>query len=105
MESLRRTCVEKLLPAWNCWSYHYLLKEEDALLFANVPGGNKAVTGDRCIFDFFLKKSRGSTVVPNYDFSSVLEVLLHLSGAFCEKVNDHHLYKENNLPVCRFDNQ
>ena len=96
-------CIEKLSPVWNRWSHSYLLNGEEVELYAHVPGGNKLVTGDRCIFEFFLKKSRSSTAAPKYDFSSVLEVLLQLSGSFYERVNEHRLMKESGLEVCRLN--
>lgn len=95
-------CVEKLHPAWDRWSYCYTLIDKDTALYASVTGGAKVVTGDNCILEFFLKKSQHSAAaVPNYDFSSVLEISLHLSSAFCEVVNDHHLIEQNRLQMSK----
>lgn len=106
MEALRRECIKKLRSAWDQWLYGYRLEEEDATLFAPATGGHRVVVGDSCILDLFLKKSRGkSTAVPNYDFSSVLELSLHLSSAFCEAVSTHCLVEQNRLQVSRSSTQ
>lgn len=77
---------------WDRWSHSYTLDDEDTKLYASVTRAHKAVTGDNCILEFFLKKSgRSSTAVPNYDFSLVLEISVHISGAFCELVDEHRL--------------
>lgn len=73
----------------------------DATLYADVPGGNRLIEKDRCIFDLFLKKARGLTAVPKYDFSLVLEILFHLLGSFYESVEGHRLRKESGVEVCR----
>lgn len=75
-------------------------------MYAIVSGGTKLITGgDKCIFDFFLKKPRGSTALPNYDFSSVLDVSLQISSAFYEKVLDHCAMKESDIKVGKFNTQ
>lgn len=104
LEVLQRTCLEGLRPVWERWSYNYMLTEEDATLYVAVQGGNKLINGhEKCILDFFLKKSRSPTALPTYDFSSVLEVLFHLPSAFCEEVNVHRLLKESEAQVCWSD--
>lgn len=101
MEVLRQKCIENLRPAWDSWSYYYVLDEEDATLYATATGGHRAVVGDNCILELFLKKSRGSAAVLNYDFSSVGELSLHLSSAFCEAASDHRLIEQSKLQVSR----
>lgn len=82
-----------------------MLEEEDIGLYAVVKGGNKLVDGEQCIINFFSKKprSRAAAAIPTYDFSTVLEIMLRLSGNFCENVDQHRLIKENSLQVCWLD--
>jgi hypothetical protein len=97
METLRDACLEKLRPTWNRWSYQYAINEGDVTLHVTIPKGYKALFGNECILDLFVKKSRGSTAVANYDFSLVLEITLHLLHTFCEAVTEHRLVEESKL--------
>lgn len=99
MEMLRRMSLQKLRPAWDRWSHCYPINESDATVYATVSRGTKEVSGDNCILDFFLKKSRGSSAVANYDFSLVLELQLGLSKSFCQAAAEHCLDEENGLQV------
>ena len=94
MERLREKSLEKLHPAWDRWSHHYAIDANDVTVYAMVPGGHKKLFGSECILNLFLKKSCSSLAVANYNFSSVLELQLHFSGAFCNTVNLHHMDEE-----------
>jgi hypothetical protein len=92
-------CFEKLRPAWDRWSYQYPIDEGDATLHVAIPKRYKELFGNECILDLFIKKSRSSTAVTNYDFSLVLEITLHLLHTLCEAVTEHHLVEESKSQV------
>ena len=102
---LRHVSIEKLRPAWDRWSHAYIIHEEDATVYAVVPGGNKELSGDNCILEFFSKKTRGSTSFVTYNFSAVLDVALYFSSKFCKAVDDHRLAEEDQLQVCSWSLQ
>ena len=69
-------------------------------------GGHKAVTGGKCILEFFLKKlGQSLTAVLNYHFLLVLEVSVYLLSAFCELADEHCLIEQNRSLVSRFSTQ
>jgi len=84
---------------WDKWSQGYPILEGDATVYANVPKGHKKLSGDSCILDLFLKKTRGSTAVANYNFAFIPELILHFSSAFYEEVSRYREDKENQLQV------
>jgi len=100
METLRRTCIEKLRPMWDKWSHCYPIDEGDATVFADVPKGYKKLSGESCILEFFLKKTRGSTPIVEYNFALIPELVLHFSSAFYDEVASYREDKENQLQVC-----
>jgi len=101
MDDLRRTCIGELRHTWDHWSCGYPLDEADVTLYGPASGGHKQIIGENCILDMFLKKTRSSTALPAYDFTTVPELNLHLSMAFCNTVNEHRLDEEaNEARVC-----
>lgn len=100
MDTLRRVSIERLRPMWDRWSHGYVINERDATMYATIPGnGHKKLSGDSCILEFFVKKTRRSAAVVEYNFSLIPELVLHFSNAFYERVVEYREAKESQLQV------
>lgn len=93
--------IEVMRPTWDKWSHGYPICEEDGTMYAAVNRGHKKLSGDSCILELFLKKTRASAAInANYNYSLIPDIVLHFPSTFYEQVADYRETEANKLQVC-----